>query len=449
MSPATGTAFAQLSSIVGEASYFADPAALTRYSVDGRNPGAVVRPGSAEEVAEVVRFAASEKLALIACGGRSKLGVGMPPVRYDIAVDLSRLNRVVAYDPGDLTLGVEGGMLVSALLEALREKNQWLPLLVPWYDRATIGGILSTNSISPLRYMFGGPRDFLLGLEFVTGDGKLCKSGARVVKSVAGYDSHKLLLGALGSLGIITRANFRTFPLPRAQRGFVASYSDAAGALDFCRRIAQSSLKPALVEVLDPGAARIVANPKLPEGSWCVVAVAIGHEAVVERHARDLAQLAEQSGAAAFVALTDADKKELLGRVREFLRIVAEQYPDAAVLRTGVLPQNVTANCEKIARLAAQNGLGCANVVRAGATLYTVLLPGTEGTTERLEAAIRSAMSSTGGMPRAVLERCPTEIKSRVNSWGPVGPDMELMKRVKQVFDPHGILSPGRFVGGL
>jgi len=108
MSPATGTALTRLSGIVGEANYFADPTMLTRYSVDGRSPGGVVRPGSAEEVAEVVRFAASEKLALIACGGRSKLDIGMPPARYDVAVDVSRLNRVVAYDPGDLTLSVEG-----------------------------------------------------------------------------------------------------------------------------------------------------------------------------------------------------------------------------------------------------------------------------------------------------------------------------------------------------
>ena len=449
MSPAPATVLARLASTVGEEHCSSAAAELAPYAVDGITPRAVVRPGSAEQVAEVVRFAAAEKLALIPTGSRSKLAIGMTPARYDIAVDMTRMNRVVAYDPGDLTLAVEAGTGISTLLDALGEKNQWLPLLLPWFDRATLGGILSSNSISPLRYMFGGPRDFLLGLEFVTGDGALCKSGARVVKSVAGYDIHKLLLGAIGTLGIITRVNFRTFPLPRAQRCLVAAFADLRGAWELCRRIAQSPLKPAVLEVLDPGAARIVANEELPAGQWCVVAAAIGHQPVVERHARDLAQLAHQSGAASFEALEDADKQKLLGGIREFLRIVGEQYPDAAVLRTSVLPETTVSVCENLASIAKQNGLPCATLVRADNTVYTVLQPADAAAAARLSVALQSAMNPANGAARTIIEQCPVTLKSSVNVWGPVGEDFALMKRVKQVFDPHGILSPGRFVGGL
>jgi glycolate oxidase FAD binding subunit len=449
MSHAPATVLTRLASIVGEGNCASDAGELARYAVDGVTPAVAVRPGSAEEVAEVVRFAAAEKLALIASGSGSKLGIGMPPARYDVALELTRLNRIVSYDPGDLTLSVEAGMGISVLFDALGEKSQWLPLYVPWFERATLGGILASNSISPLRYMFGGPRDFLLGMEFVTGDGALCKSGARVVKSVAGYDLHKVLLGSLGSLGVITKVNFRTFPLPRAQRCFVAAYSDLHSAWDFCRRIAQSPLKPSLVEVLDPGAARILADAKLPADQWCVVGAAIGHEPVVERHARDLAQLARDTRAVSFEALEDADKQRLLGRVREFPRIVSEQHPETAVLRASVLPSTVVGACERLSAIAAQHGLKCATLVRAGNTAYCVLHASGAEAVARLAVALRALMDPAAGISRFTIEQCPATWKHAVNVWGPVREDFALMQRLKQVFDPHGILSPGRFVGGL
>ncbi len=449
MSHAPATVLARLASIVGAGNCSSDASELARYTVDGLTPRAVVRPASAEEVADVVRLAAAEKLALISCGSRSKLGIGMPPARYNIAIDTTRLCRIVAYDPGDLTLSVEAGMGISALFDALDKKNQWLPLYVPWFECATLGGILSSNSVSPLRYMFGGPRDFLLGMEFVTGDGALCKSGARVVKSVAGYDLHKLLLGSLGSLGVITKVNFRTFPVPRAQRCFVAAYADLHSAWDFCRRVAQSPLKPSLVEVLDRGAARIIADAKLPAGHWCVVAAAIGHEPVVERHARDLAQLARDTRAVSFEALEDADKQRLLGRVREFPRIVSEQLPEAAVLRASVLPSTAVESCERVAAIASQHGLECATLVRAGNTAYCVLHASGPEAGARLSVALRALMDPAVGTNRFTIEQCPATVKRAVNVWGAVREDFALMRRLKQVFDPHGILSPGRFVGGL
>jgi glycolate oxidase FAD binding subunit len=449
MSHAPATVLARLASIVGEGNCFAAAEELARYAVDGVPPAVAVRPGTAEEVAEVVRFAAAERLALIASGSGSKLGIGMPPTHYDVALDTSRLNRIVAYDPGDLTLSVEAGMGIRALFDALGKENQWLPLYVPWFDRATLGGILASNSISPLRYMFGGPRDFLLGMEFVTGDGALCKSGARVVKSVAGYDLHKLLLGSLGTLGVITKLNFRTFPLPRAQRCFVAAYADGRSAWDFCRRIAQSPLRPSLVEMLDPGAARILADAKLPDGQWCVLVAAIGHEPVVERHARDLGQLARDARAAHFEALEDADKQRLLSRVREFLRIVREQQPDAAVLRASVLATNAVGACERLSASAAQHGLDCATLLRAGHTLYSVLRPRASPARDSLAAVLQSLRSGGGGFEHAAIEQCPAGVKQIANVWGPPREDFGLMRRLKQVFDPHGILSPGRFAGGL
>jgi glycolate oxidase FAD binding subunit len=265
---------------------------------------------------------------------------------------------------------------------------------------------------------------------------------------VAGYDIHKLLLGSLGTLGILTRANFRTFPLPRAQRAFVAGFRDTGGALQFCRALAQSPLKPAVVEVLDAGAGRVVATDKLPGGSWCVVAAAIGHEAVVERHARDLAQLAEQAGAASFAALEEPDKQALLGNVREFLRLTLEQHPGAAILRMGVLPAAMPMACQRLREAAASKGMVCALVIRAGSLLYLAFWPGAEPR-GRLAEGVRAITEAASVIGPAFIEFCPAELKKEIHVWGPAGDDFELMQRVKRVFDPQGVLSPGRFIGGL
>src|SRR5262249_45950263 len=220
-------------------------------------PSAVVQPADAAQVAELVRFAASERLAVIACSGCTKLGIGAPPTRYDVALDLSRMNRVLACDPEDLTLGVEPGVRIAALLQALRTHGQFLPLAVPFASRATLGGIAATNSNSPLRHSYGSVRDYCLGMEFVTGEGSTSKSGGRVVKNVTGYDLHKLLIGSLGTLAAITRLNCRTFPLPEQSAAFVANFASQESAFEYRSRVLQSGLPLSNVELFDPQFAQL------------------------------------------------------------------------------------------------------------------------------------------------------------------------------------------------
>ena len=164
-------------------------------------------------------------MSIVACGARSKLAIGSPPSRYDVALDLTRLDRVMAYDPDDLTLSVEAGVPLRTLAQTLAEHQQFLPLAVPFLDQTTMGGLIASGVDSPLRQFYGTARDFLLGMEFVTGEGVAAKSGGRVVKNVAGYDLHKVMIGALGTLGVITRVNFKTFPMPIQTRGFVARFA--------------------------------------------------------------------------------------------------------------------------------------------------------------------------------------------------------------------------------
>jgi glycolate oxidase FAD binding subunit len=454
MSPTAATSSARLRDIVGAANVVEEPAQLSNYEIDGLCPSATASPATVEELAEVVRFAFSERLALVVCGGRTKLGLGMPPARYDIALSTARLNRVLAHDPGDLTLGVEAGIGVAALNAQLAEKGQMLPLLVTFYEHATTGGVVAANSSSPLRHAFGGPRDYILGMEFVTGEGVRTKSGGRVVKSVAGYDIHKLMIGSLGTLGVITRVNFKTFPLPPAQRTFVASFTAPEPALALCRGVAQSPLQPWLVEVLEPAAAKIVGSDafRLPANHWCVVIAACGQPSVVERHAADLPALAEEAQAAGFTALSDAEKFSLLGRIREFARHAQDASPAATLFRISVLPAEMNKLLLTARQIADENQLPHAALIRASGIAYVALLPAAKDaeTLRCLSAAAKALFHASEECgARAMIESCPTELKREISVWGLPRADLALMRNLKTEFDPRGILSPGRFYGGI
>jgi glycolate oxidase FAD binding subunit len=445
----------RLRDLSGAENVILDPPVLERYAVDGMLPHAALRPGSAEEVAEIVRFARAEKLALIPCGSGTKLGIGMPPARYDLAVDLSRLNRVVAYDPGDLTIGVEAGIRVAALQNVLAAQHQMLPMEMPFYGQMTIGGVLASGMSGPQRQFYGTPRDYLLGAEFVTGEGRRAKSGGRVVKNVTGYDFHRLLLGSLGTLAIFTVANFRTFPQPPAHALFAAGFTDASGALALRRAIAQSPLSPVALEIASPAMARL-ADPdgaQLSHLHWSVLAVAAGEQAVVERHAHELKRMARDAGAEGFSRLTAEVMEPLWSRLREFPARAKEISPAATIVKLNALPGAFGMLTAKAESIASRCKLPCALLLRGAGMVYAVLLPGQadEHTLQRLASAASELLQAGAECGSAMIEFCPVELKRTVSVWGAAAKrgDIELMRRIKKIFDPDNILSPGRHVGGI
>jgi len=435
---------------------------LAGYEVDGMRPAAAVFAKSAQEISDLLKYATAEKLAVIPCGSRTKLGSGMPPARYDIALDVSRMNRVLAFDPCDLTLGVEPGIRFSALATALAAEKQFLPLNPPFFQRATVGGILAADSASPLRHLYGGPRDFVLGLEFVTGDGAMAKSGGRVVKNVSGYDLHKLLIGSLGTLAVITRANFKTFPMPPEQAVFVVAFENAAAALEFCRALGRSPLGALQVDVISPDATQIFAakadvDIALPERRWCVVVSAAGNARVVERHRRELPAMATSAKATGVVALGDTQQSmkvaaALLGRVREFPALMQAADSAVTIFRIAALPSTIPAIAQRLSGLAAEHATRAAIVLRPHGLIYFAILPSARdavvfGKMTKIAGAVLQAMEELRAKTR--IEFAPTELKRAVNVWGAARADFDLMRRVKKVFDAENVLSPGRFTGGI
>lgn len=465
MTLVASSAASRLAEIAGAENVLSDPRQLSAYQIGGKAPAVAVKPGAREEVAEIVKFCAAERLSIVPCGARSKLFMGAAPARYDLALDLARLDRVVAYDPSDLTLSVEPGIPLQRLAGVLAGHRQFLPLAVPFQSRATAGGTIASGVHSPLRQSYGTARDFLLGVEFITGEGAPSKSGGLVVKNVAGYDLHKLMIGAMGTLGILTKLNFRTFPTPRATRVFGAAFGELERALDLRRRVMQSPLRPLTMDILssvavdmlsNAAAARIEAGPDpvdhLPRNKWALVATFSGIDAVRERYERELGQMAADSDCDSSEIFGDEEHPASFGRLREFIPIALESSPATIIAKVSVLPDKLREMLVAASNAAQANALRWAVAAGALGVSYVALLPDTEDESSR--GRVRSAL-------RHILSACTQLNGNGTIPWAPAGwktaydfggqerADFEQMRRLKKVFDPAGILAPGRFAGGI
>ena len=493
MTSAISNFTSRLESAVGASHVSAEPSLCCDYAVDEITPAAVAKPASAEQVAEVVRFAALEKLSLIACGHRTKLKIGMPPSRYDIALDMTGLHQIAHYDPGDLTVSVDAGANFNDLAAPLYQQKQFLPLAVPFYFESTIGGIIASGVDSSLRYAYGTARDFLIGAEFVDGTGRLCKSGGRVVKNVTGYDLHKLLIGSLGTLAVITRLNFRTFPAAPASRGYVISFRAPEDALAVCHLVERSPLRPASVDVVSPQllqlfleAERNSAEPpaapldgKFPADSWHLCVSVEGTPEVCDRASREFNRIAALPEAkhSQLITLNETEGSDLWHYLGQSIPLLLEASPDTVVFKITILSNRLAPLLEQLPVLADQASLRHAILARACGVIYFALLPRSgrhasldSDSLQRL-AGVSSAVFSLGARENAsaTLHWCPTQLKRKVNVWGfdfaasasgrPVSPaavssatpavalgDLALMRRLKSAFDPQNLFAPGRLL---
>ena len=279
-----------------------DPA---EYAMSGRPPLLAIRPANREELGEALRAATRESLGVVPWGGGVALARENAPPRYDVALDLRGLDRVVEYEPDDLTLTAECGVTIESLRERLAARGQELPIEAAEAWGATLGGALAANASGPRRLALGAPRDRILGARFALGDGTLARSGGKVVKNVAGYGIHRLLCGSRGSLAVIVEATVKLLPAPAARAALI--YGLAAGDLADSRRWADlPRMEPAVLTVIGRAAADL--NPVL--ASSAAFAVVIGFEGEPAYVERQCANVRERFGAPR-VKVADASAAKL------------------------------------------------------------------------------------------------------------------------------------------
>jgi glycolate oxidase FAD binding subunit len=427
-----------LGAIVGPERLDAGGEACQRAAVDDLVPRWVVRPATLDQIAATLALAQDAGLAVVPRGSGSAGALGAPPAAVDLVLDLTGLDRVLAWHPDDLTVTVEAGCRAGALGARLHARRQWLALDPPGAAQRTLGGIVATNASGPRRVRYGTARDLLLGVRFVQADGIVTWGGARVVKSVTGYDVPKLMVGALGTLGVLVELVFRLHPVPDAEASWLATFTHAEPAQAFVARLLDSTVEPNRVEWLSGPALAAAGLGHAALG----VAVSVGtvSEAVREQGER-LAGFARATGGP-LTALSD-DVWASLER--------AQEADVGTVLRLSTLPSQLAATAQEADRAvaAALPGArarltGCAAVGSLALLLPALEPAAAAGVVEHLRAFV----AGFGG--HVVIERGPRALRAAVDPWGPVGPGpLALMRALKAEFDPKRLLNPGRFVGGL
>jgi glycolate oxidase FAD binding subunit len=412
------------------------------YEVDGLRPAAVVQPADAGEVAAVLRFAAARGLAVTPRGGGSMIDLGNAPQRLDVVLDMTRLDRVLEHHPQDLTVTVEAGITIGALQRALSEHGQMLALGPPLAERATVGGVLAANAWGPRRQRHGTARDLLIGSRAVLADGTSVRAGGKVVKNVAGYDLNKLLIGNLGTLGVITEATFKVAPLPAGFGMLVAWFPGLEAAHQVAVEINRGHILPLTLDLIGPPAARRLSADSRAEPSedaWLLAAELGGTTAGVERATRDLVHLLTAAGSPEVTALERGQRDRLLRRLRDYGR--SPEDPAAMILRLSVLPSEVALAVAALQRV--EQPLSSI-ICRAGSGTVYAYWDGPDG----LPAAtmVEGLRRTLPPMAGVVVEKAPPAVKRQIDVWGLSGADVDLMRRIKAGYDPTGVLSPGRLV---
>jgi glycolate oxidase FAD binding subunit len=279
-----------------------DPA---RFRLGGTAPRAALRPATRGEVAEAVRAAARDGLAIVPWGGGVALAHEPAPARYDVALDLSALDRVIEYEAEDMTLTAECGASIAALRRLLAARGQEAPLEGALAERATLGGVLASNASGPRRLRFGSPRDRILGARVVLADGTIARTGGKVVKNVAGYALHRLLCGSRGGLAVMIEASLKLVPAPACRAALVFG-ATAAEIADHDRWAPIPRLEPAVLTVVGRAAAAALGLPPMP-GDFTVI---VGLEDDAPWLDRQVSATAQALGAAA--ARLDGETAEAL-----------------------------------------------------------------------------------------------------------------------------------------
>ncbi|MEG4580809.1 FAD-binding oxidoreductase [Microcoleus sp. MON1_C5] len=420
-----------------------------------------VYPNSQEELAAVIAWAQQNRCAVLPCGSGSKLDWGglvkldsdppQPPLTRGeqdvvkvgllkgnlrvspdaaglVAVSTSRLNRLVQHAVGDLTVTAEAGMKFADLQQILAAAGQFLPIDPAYPQEATLGGIVATADAGSLRHRYRGVRDLLLGITFVRSDGKIAVAGGRVVKNVAGYDLMKLFTGAYGTLGVISQVTFRVYPLPESS-GTVVLTGEINALSQTAQILLSSALTPTAVDLVSPD---LVAQLGLGKGQGLIVRFQSIAESVKEQSAR-LLEVGEKLGLQANIC-GDNDEHQLWQRLPE--TVWNSGTKSAIICKIGIRPSEAVAAINELpvqdALIHAGSGLG---VLRFEAATATTLLQ------------VRRGCEAKGGFLTVLA--APTDIKQELDVWGYTGSAIDLMRRIKQQFDPENLLSPHRFISDI
>ena len=415
---------ASITSIIGAAHVIEN----SELKIDELSPGVIIRPGSSEEVSACMRVCAEHDAAVVPAGRMTWLECGNPLRRVDVVLSLDRMRRILEYSPPDLTATVQSGATLTAFNMSTAPERQWLPLDPPGFKDASLGAIGACNSSGALRFGFGTPRDYVIGLKLVHPDGTESKSGGKVVKNVAGYDLNKLYIGSYGTLAIITELTFKLRPLPDSSSTVLITSQDRPALFQFAKQLLSAGLQPASMFLTH----RLF---KSSPSNWpddVLLTRFIDNEAAVEHQVGWVVKAVDRNSRA--IKPGDDQAAEAWADIADFNAplVIRLSVPIAAV--------------QEVFEKTLSDQAGCVAAADIGTGIIRLALD-THGSAVEKVDQLRARAAAAGGT--AMIEKAPTAVRLAADAWGSVGSTAEIMRSVKARFDPQSMLNPGKFVLGL
>ncbi len=409
------------------------------FRVDDEPSRVVALPHTIEEISEMLKLAHDERWRVIPAGAGTWLEMGNRPTQFHLIVSTAKLDRVLEYEPADLTATVEAGCALAAFNRIAAEHRQFIPLDPFGDERSTIGGVIATASSGPLRCAYGTSRDWLIGIRVVHADGHVTRAGGKVVKNVAGYDLCKLYAGSFGTLAVIAEMSFKLRTLPPGEKTLVFYAANATALCPLVGRITDSDVQPAAMELISPAN-----DAPLPiENDQFALALRFLNEAETVD-----SQIEAAMALGADFKSTVLSESDASAFWRDYHESESSSRFDFS-LRLSALPADLSALIDDINRTLPQSGL------RAHAANGVVRLRSEAGWLDQFNlkqraeklAELRRLAQSRGG--QLVILSAPDEVKSQLDVWGEAGKTESLMRALKEKFDPQAQLNPGRFVAGI
>lgn len=398
-------------------------------TIDGVRVDAVESPPDASTVAELLADAANLGRTVLPVGGGTALALGNPPTSANIALSTRRFGGILDYEPVDLVLSVGAGARLGDVQAVLAEHGQTLPIDPPGGDEATIGGLIATALTGPLRLSSGSLRDLLIGISMAHPSGTVTKAGGMVVKNVSGFDLPRVYHGSLGTLGVIMSGNFKVLPLPKTEATALARFASLEPALRAAAIIRQQVANPAAIE------------SGWFDDAWFVAARFKGREPSVKHGIETSAALLQaevsildQAESAAWWKRYQAGLSLQIGQDEVLARCTGRPR-ETATLALGLAAALPTLSAT-LSFLGAAAGLGSV-VVRM--TLAA-------GSSDRLAEL---QMVLLGLADNVTILAAPPTWKAGIDVWGPAPETLDIMRAMKDQFDPHRVLNPGRFAGHI
>ncbi|WP_249866176.1 FAD-binding oxidoreductase [Paenibacillus konkukensis] len=416
-------------------------------------PDVVIQTQSVEELIGLVKLANREGIPIYPRGQATSLSGGPLPVKGGMVLDLSVMNQVLEIHEEDLVAVVSPGVLTASIHQAAEQKGLMYPPDPSSSHVSTIGGNLAENSGGPRGLKYGVTKDYVIGLEVITPQGELIRTGGWTVKNVTGYDLTKLIVGSEGTLGIITRAYLRLIPKPPASETVMAIFDSLIDAGSAISKILTSGILPAKMELMDQASMVAVENYEpsgLPKDAEAMIMIELdGHPSAVKDEAEQVSKVCGEAGAREVRIPRTQSEKDEVWKARKLVSPAIVRIKPTKISEDATVPRSkIPEMCRRLQQIKAKYNIELVVFGHAGdGNLHPNILADKsdreemrrveQAVAEIFEAAVQLGGTLSGEHGIGTMKAPFMEMEL-----GAAGLDM--MKRIKEAWDPNHIMNPGK-----